>query len=114
MILKAIILISKSGLPVPGLWLDVFQKIKALGYNCVSFYTYWALLEGKPGEFTAEGVFALEPFFEAASKAGVYLLAVSLTSESLIVPQKLISTSGQAHTSMPKSAAEGILAGFNE
>lgn len=25
-------------LPVPGLWLDVFQKIRALGYTGVSFY----------------------------------------------------------------------------
>ncbi len=63
-------------LPVPGLWLDVFQKIKALGYSGVSFYVDWALLEGKQGNFTAEGVFALEPFFEAASEAGIYLLAV--------------------------------------
>ena len=28
-------------LPVPGLWLDVFQKIRALGYTGVSFYTDW-------------------------------------------------------------------------
>lgn len=35
----------------------------------------WALLEGKPGEFTAEGIFDFEPFFDAASKAGIYLLA---------------------------------------
>ncbi|KAF2472055.1 uncharacterized protein BDR25DRAFT_366810 [Lindgomyces ingoldianus] len=62
-------------LPVPDLWLDVFQKIKALGYNGVSFYIDWALLEGKPGVYRAEGVFALEPFFEAASKAGIYLIA---------------------------------------
>jgi beta-galactosidase GanA len=62
-------------LPVPGLWLDVFQKIKALGYSGVSFYTDWALLEGKPGDFSAEGIFALEPFFDAASQAGIYLLA---------------------------------------
>ena len=62
-------------IPVPGLWLDVFQKIRALGYTGVSFYVDWALLEGKPGTFLAEGVFALEPFFEAASKAGIYLLA---------------------------------------
>lgn len=62
-------------LPVPGLWLDVFQKIKALGYNGVSFYTHWALLEGKQGDFSAEGVFALEPFFAAAQEAGIYLLA---------------------------------------
>ncbi|KAL9089996.1 MAG: hypothetical protein Q9165_005525 [Trypethelium subeluteriae] len=62
-------------LPVPGLWLDVFQKIKALGYSGVSFYVDWALVEGKPGNFSAEGVFAFEPFFEAASQAGIYLLA---------------------------------------
>ncbi|EGE80003.2 beta-galactosidase [Blastomyces dermatitidis ATCC 18188] len=68
-------LIIRCGLPVPSLWLDIFQKIKALGFNCVSFYTNWALTEGKPGEYTAEGIFAWEPFFEAATEAGIYLLA---------------------------------------
>lgn len=62
-------------MPVPTLWKDVFQKVKALGFNCVSFYVDWALLEGKPGEYRAEGVFALEPFFEAAKESGIYLLA---------------------------------------
>ena len=62
-------------LPVPGLWLDVFQKIKALGYSGCSFYTDWALLEGTPGVFSAEGIFDLDPFFAAASEAGIYLLA---------------------------------------
>ncbi|KAI1311001.1 glycoside hydrolase family 35 protein [Xylaria venustula] len=62
-------------LPVPGLWLDIFQKIKALGCNGVSFYVNWALLEGNAGHFTAEGVFSYEPFFNAASEAGIYLFA---------------------------------------
>lgn len=62
-------------LPVPSLWLDVFQKIKALGYSGVSFYTDWALLEGQQGDFIAEGVFSLDFFFQAASEAGIYLLA---------------------------------------
>jgi beta-galactosidase GanA len=62
-------------LPVPGLWLDVFQKIKALGFNAVSFYVHWALLEGEPGVFRADGVFAFEPFFDAAKEAGIYLIA---------------------------------------
>ncbi|KAM3086216.1 hypothetical protein ACMFMF_000170 [Clarireedia jacksonii] len=62
-------------LPVPDLWLDVFQKVKALGFNTVSFYVDWALLEGNPGHYTAEGVFAWEPFFNAASEAGIYLIA---------------------------------------
>ena len=62
-------------LPVPSLWLDVFQKIKALGYSGVSFYANWALLEGQQGNFTSEGIFSFDPFFEAASEAGLYLLA---------------------------------------
>jgi hypothetical protein len=62
-------------LPVPSLYLDLFQKIKALGYNGVSFYVDWALLEGKPGEYREEGVFDLQPFFDAAKEAGIYLLA---------------------------------------
>lgn len=62
-------------LPAPSLWLDIFQKIKALGFNTVSFYVNWALLEGTPGKYTAEGIFALEPFFEAAKDAGIYLIA---------------------------------------
>ncbi|KAJ5162681.1 Glycoside hydrolase family 35 [Penicillium coprophilum] len=62
-------------LPVPSLWIDVLQKVKALGFNCVSFYVDWALLEGNPGHYTAEGAFALEPFFDAAKEAGIYLLA---------------------------------------
>ncbi len=33
------------------------------------------MLEGKQGDFSAEGIFALEPFFEAAQQAGIYILA---------------------------------------
>lgn len=62
-------------LPVPDLWEDVFLKIKALGFNVVSFYVHWALLEGKPGEYLEEGIFAFEPFFEAAQRTGIYLIA---------------------------------------
>ncbi|KNG51415.1 glycoside hydrolase family 35 protein [Stemphylium lycopersici] len=62
-------------LPVPDLYIDIFQKIKALGYNGVSFYVDWALLEGKPGVYREEGVFDLQPFFDAAQEAGIYLIA---------------------------------------
>ncbi|KAL0944503.1 glycosyl hydrolase family 35 [Colletotrichum truncatum] len=62
-------------LPVPSLWIDNFQKIKAMGFNAVSFYVYWPLLEGKPGKFSADGVFALEQWFKAATDAGIYLIA---------------------------------------
>ncbi|CAK7244442.1 MAG: hypothetical protein STHCBS139747_005981 [Sporothrix thermara] len=62
-------------LPVPGLWLDVFQKIKSLGFNGVSFYTDWGLLEGEPGHVRLDGIFDLAPFFDAAAEAGIYLIA---------------------------------------
>src|ERR1700753_3916978 len=68
-------ILTSHRLPVPSLRLDIFQKVKALGFNCVSFYVDWALLEGKPGEYRAEGIFDLEPFFDAATEAGIYLLA---------------------------------------
>jgi beta-galactosidase len=78
-------------LPVPSLWLDVFQKIKSMGYTGVSFYVHWALLEGKPGNYTANGVFDLEPFLQAAGMAGVYLLAVSYSAKVYIVTSQLKS-----------------------
>lgn len=62
-------------MPVPDLWLDIFQKVKALGFNTVSFYVDWILLEGNPGNYSADGIFSLESFFDAATKAGIYLLA---------------------------------------
>jgi hypothetical protein len=33
-------------MPVQSLHLDIFQKIKALGFNAVSFYTFWGRLTG--------------------------------------------------------------------
>lgn len=62
-------------LPSPGLWLDIFQKIKAMGFNAVSFYTYWGLVEGTQGKVRFDGVFALDEFFKAAAEAGIYLIA---------------------------------------
>jgi hypothetical protein len=62
-------------LPVVDLWLDVFQKIKAAGYNCISIYIDYALLEGKRGTFRSEGIFSLEPLFESAKQAGLYVIA---------------------------------------
>jgi beta-galactosidase GanA len=57
------------------MWLDIFQKVKSLGFGAVSFYTHWALFEGEPGVYNASGIFDLVPFFDAASEAGVYLIA---------------------------------------
>ncbi|KAK3310903.1 glycoside hydrolase family 35 protein [Chaetomium strumarium] len=62
-------------LPVPSLWRDVLEKIRAAGLNTVSFHVDWGLVEGKPGEFRAEGLFDLTEFFEAAKELGLWLIA---------------------------------------
>ena len=63
-------------LPVPGLWLDIFKKTKAMGFNGVSFYTYWGLQEGNRGHVVTDGIWSMKPFFDdAAAEAGIYLIA---------------------------------------
>lgn len=46
-----------------------------MGFNAVSFYVFWGILEPKKGEISFEGFRDLQPFFNAAMKAGVYLIA---------------------------------------
>ncbi|KAJ5682182.1 hypothetical protein N7462_005347, partial [Penicillium macrosclerotiorum] len=62
-------------LPVPDLWLDVFQKIKSMGFTGVSFYVNWGLVEANPGHVITNGIWDLEKFFDAATQAGIYLIA---------------------------------------
>jgi beta-galactosidase GanA len=63
-------------MPVHSLYLDIFQKIKALGFNAVSFYTFWGLHEPKRGAgIDFSGFRNVTPFVEAAQEAGIYLIA---------------------------------------
>jgi beta-galactosidase GanA len=93
-------------LPVPDLWIDVFQKVKALGFNAVSFYVHWALVEGQPGSYRANDELAFEPFFEAAQKAGIYLIArpgpyINAESSGGGFPGWLQRVKGQLRTQSP-------------
>ncbi|KAJ6567229.1 glycoside hydrolase family 35 protein [Mycena vulgaris] len=62
-------------MPVQSLHLDVFQKIKSLGFNAISAYFFWGIHEPKRGEISFEGFRDLQPFFDAAMKAGLYVIA---------------------------------------
>ena len=46
-----------------------------MGFNAVSFYIFWGILEGKRGDISFEGFRDLQPFFDAAKQAGLYLIA---------------------------------------
>ncbi|KAF7330740.1 Beta-galactosidase [Mycena venus] len=62
-------------MPSQSLHLDVFQKIKSLGFNAISAYFFWGIHEPKRGEISFDGFRDLQPFFDAAMKAGLYVIA---------------------------------------
>ncbi|KAI8938541.1 hypothetical protein NX059_004427 [Plenodomus lindquistii] len=63
-------------LPVPELWLDVFQKFKANGMNAVSIYFFWSYHSASKGEydFTTPGK-DIQRLFDMAKEAGLYVIA---------------------------------------
>ncbi|KAI9571159.1 glycoside hydrolase family 35 protein [Boletus coccyginus] len=62
-------------IPSQSLYLDLFQKVKSMGFNTVSFYVFWGIVEPKRGEISFEGFRDLQPWFDAAKQAGIYLMA---------------------------------------
>ncbi|KAI0091585.1 glycoside hydrolase family 35 protein [Irpex rosettiformis] len=68
-------------LPNPNLWADIFQKIRANGFNTVSFYAHWALHYPAPdtnvgaGDFQAGTYRDIQRFIDEAKNAGLWLIA---------------------------------------
>ncbi|KAI5120768.1 hypothetical protein M0805_004731 [Coniferiporia weirii] len=61
-------------LPVPSLWLDILQKMKSAGLNGVSVYTHWGAINPSPGVIDFDGIRDLQPLFDAAKEAGVWVV----------------------------------------
>ncbi|KIM43038.1 glycoside hydrolase family 35 protein [Hebeloma cylindrosporum] len=61
-------------LPVPSLWPDILEKIKAAGMNAVSVYTHMGLINPAPGVIDFEGFRALQPLYDAAKAAGIWIV----------------------------------------
>lgn len=65
----------------PDIWADVFQKIKANGFNTVSFYVNWALhfptpdTNGGKGDFEIGTYRDMERFIQEGKKAGLWMIA---------------------------------------
>src|ERR1051325_5051597 len=43
-------------LPSPGLWRDVLQKMKAMGFNTVTYYIPWGYFTPKRGIYDFSGI----------------------------------------------------------
>jgi len=70
------------------------------------------LYEGKAGDFNAEGIRDLQPFFDAAMEAGIYLLAVGLRYDG--IGDELTVLSDPVHTSMLNRLVVDIPDGCSE
>ncbi|EJC98868.1 glycoside hydrolase family 35 protein [Fomitiporia mediterranea MF3/22] len=61
-------------LPVPSLWLDILQKMKAMGLNGVSVYLHWGEINPAPGVIDLDGIRSLQTLFDAAKVAGIWIV----------------------------------------
>ncbi|KAF8892186.1 glycosyl hydrolases family 35-domain-containing protein [Infundibulicybe gibba] len=65
----------------PDLWADIFQKVKANGFNTVSFYVNWAVHFPTPTTNNSQGDFQpgtyrdIQRFIDEAKKAGLWMVA---------------------------------------
>jgi len=62
-------------LPSPDLWLDIFQKMKAAGFNATSLYFDWGYHSAKPGQYDFTGVRDVDKLLDYAQQAGLYVIA---------------------------------------
>ncbi len=62
-------------LPSPDLWLDIFQKMKAAGFNATSLYFDWDYHSAKPGQYDFSGVRDVDKLLDYAQQAGLYVIA---------------------------------------
>ncbi|KAJ3976779.1 glycoside hydrolase family 35 protein [Lentinula raphanica] len=60
-------------LPVPALWLDILEKVKAAGLNSISVYTHMGLLNPSRGVVDFDDWRDLQPLFDAAREVGVWI-----------------------------------------
>ncbi|KAL4931622.1 glycoside hydrolase family 35 protein [Aspergillus undulatus] len=63
-------------LPVPEMWPDIIEKIKAMGMNTVSFYSYWGFhaLTNDTLDFET-GAHNIERIYEIAKELGLFVHA---------------------------------------
>ena len=61
-------------LPSPDLWLDIFQKMKAAGFNAVSLYFDWDYHSPRPGVYDFNGVRNVDKLLDMAQQAGLYVI----------------------------------------
>ena len=66
--------VHPSRLPTPGAWRDVLQKMRALGFNTVSFYFPWGYYTSSPETYDFSGIRDIDGALRMAEEAGLYVI----------------------------------------
>ncbi len=61
-------------LPSPDLWRDVFEKMKAGGFNTICCYFDWGYHSPKAGLYDFDGIRDLDKFLNLAAQVGLYVI----------------------------------------
>ena len=93
-------------LPSPSLWLDIFQKMKAAGFNATSLYFDWGYHSPAPGVYDFNGVRNVDELLDMASQAGLYVIArpgpyINAEADGGGFPGWLSTTPGNTRTGDP-------------
>jgi len=107
-------------LPSPDLWRDVLQKIKASGFNTVTFYFDWGYHSPKQGELDFTGVRDMERAITMAGEEGLYVITrvgpyVNAELARGGFPDWLVNQKARARTDDPEylKAADAWLAAID-
>jgi beta-galactosidase GanA len=97
-------------LPSPDLWRDVLQKMKASGYNTVSFYFDWGYHTPKQGVYDFSGVRDIDRLLRMATETGLYVIVrpgpymnAEITRGGF--PSWLVTQAARARTDAPEYIA---------
>ena len=93
-------------LPSPDLWLDVFQKMKAGGFNTICCYFDWNYHSSKSGTYDFTGIRDLDRFLSLANEAGLYVIVrpgpyINAEVDSGGFPGWLTMIQGRARSTAP-------------
>src|SRR5690348_11112792 len=93
-------------IPSPELWRDVLQKMRASGYNAVSFYFDWGYHSPRPGVYDFTGVRDMDKLLTIAGEVGLYVIArpgpyINAEVDGGGFPGWLTTQAGRARTDAP-------------
>jgi beta-galactosidase GanA len=94
-------------LPSPDLWRDIFQKMRAAGFNSTSLYFDWGYHSPAPGAYDFTGVRDVDKVLDMAQEAGLYVIArpgpyINAEVDGGGFPGWLSTTAGNTRTGDPE------------